>query len=651
MKKILIALVICLLLVLSACSPGYDRPAYSPHEDPAQARETVAPVSLLLFYGTALDLATDSRYQEAQSLLSELEQANIPDELVILIDRYHDPCRQMVAKLDDLESLLAQASSLLADNYISEAEQQLTAAGLRIDEAYSVLEELEAANSILGENLGVLAELVGVELATAHERLAGILGELSQLLAEFEQRLTKLESSYLSLLQETTRAGIELILTELSLSVTPGSVYIGDSITVYGELTANNDGLGSRQLTIILEEQRQVLFTDVDGSYIADIIIPYNYVSSMTLKVLYNPSGGDAGTYMAANSPAVEVDTSFYTSQLEASALGDARPGLPFTLSGRLTSSGDSIERNLKLFMGNDLLGEGKFKDTFTFQVTPSPELSIGRHTLTLKVASLERYQGAAESLSINISRIPLKADIQAPPLIILPESISISGLVYHGEGRLQDGRVALTFVDSQTTATTSAYGRFNATIEVPLDLSLFGLQELTITIEPLEPWYESLLISQQIVTLNPAYIGIIFAAFLSVGLLSYRRARTRTSGRQGEAASPSAGMRRPSPAISPPGRLYELSGIRGGVLAAYLQALADVEAAADIIMAPQTTLREFHKVTTRVVPPAVAASFNELTTMAEVAMYSSHKLDWDAVARAEKLAGGIRKELNRGTA
>ena len=638
MKRLLAALaIVCLLATPAACSPGYGQPAYRPHQDPATAQELADPVALLLFYGSALDLAAIGQYQDGQSLLDELKEANIPGELGFIIDRFNALGQQLFTALANLESLLDEASSLLAENNIGDAEQKLDRAGQLVDDTRLILEELGLAIDVLGDSLGAVAELASSELEPVYERLSQILGRLNQL-------VDKLEQLRQGLVRDTNQAEAVLIPTELSLSVTPASLFVGDDITVSGQLTAGLSGLGGRGLTLLLDNEPITTTTDPDGSFSTSLTIPHNYVTTMTLRALYAPSGSDNNTYTASSSPPVVISTRFYSSQIEVSVPEDIHPGLPATISGQLSSTGGAIERTLRLFLDNRLIAEDTIRDDFTIQFTPSPELTSGRYSLTLEVASQGRYLGTSKSLDINISMIPVQADIQTPQLIILPESINIRGRVYHSDGSLEDAELRLTFGDSVTTARTSSLGSFNATLEAPLDLLLFGPQQLTVTLEPVEPWYAPLELEIQIIIINPALIGLMLVAFLSAGLLTYRRRTKAPAGPKG-ATSPRAGFQQPSPARPRPRRRYELKGIRGRILLAYLQALAAVEKTTGTSLAPQTTLREFLGAATPFLAAALGA-FNELTTLAEVAMYSSHQPDPNTAARADRLANAIKEEL-----
>jgi hypothetical protein len=61
--------------------------------------------------------------------------------------------------------------------------------------------------------------------------------------------------------------------------------------------------------------------------------------------------------------------------------------------------------------------------------------------------------------------------------------------------------------------------------------------------------------------------------------------------------------------------------------------------------MAASTTLREFLKAAASRLPD-IAEPFTELTTLAELALYSARELDETTATRAEQLASTIKKGL-----
>ncbi len=112
----------------------------------------------------------------------------------------------------------------------------------------------------------------------------------------------------------------------------------------------------------------------------------------------------------------------------------------------------------------------------------------------------------------------------------------------------------------------------------------------------------------------------------------------------------PEPGLREPLIVAPAPRPRYEFSGTKGRVLSAYLSGLGIVEKVTGIPMAPQTTLREFLNAAASQLPTAIKP-FVELTLVAENALYSTHKLDEDTAAKAERLAAIIKEELYSGAA
>ena len=363
-----------------------------------------------------------------------------------------------------------------------------------------------------------------------------------------------------------------------------------------------------------------------------------------------------------------------YPTHLEVLAPRTAYPGLPITISGQVSSTDGNIDRTIKVVLDDIQLAEETVRGQFSLEITPPPQTSTGEHSLTVMATPQERYSGAAKSLTINISRLPIQTDIQVPQLVITPKPIQVGGKVYHNLSPIQDARINLTFKDSSSTVRTAINGSFTATvelphlsvststsanpffatttpIELPLDLSLIGPQELAITVEPIEPWYTPLQIKKWVFVVNPSNIGLMLVVFLSLGLLVYNRVRIRPVSPREERGVPQPQARELPGVTPPPQPRYQLTGIKGRILSAYLDGLEAVEKMTSISMAPHTTLREFLKTATARLPTAIKP-FTELTTIIEIALYSAHRLDEDIANKAEQLATTIKEELhNSGTA
>jgi hypothetical protein len=639
MKRLVIMLsTLALLGMISPGLPTLAQPSQVPHEDPTTATGSLDKAALLLSYSKIINLAAGRQYRDAQDVLDELRHADIPDELRYIIDRYHDICQQLFTTLDNLESLLDEASTLLDHYQIDEAKQRLDNADVTIQDASSLLEDIDIATDTLVNQLGVLTSPMASQIRQAHARLEESIGRLRELLDMLHDLQLRLIDRYLQM--------TELIPTELSLSISPASVFVGDSITASGRLSGGGKPLANRNLALTLDNQSIATSTSTDGSYATDITIPYKYVAAMTLTATYQPSDDDTDIYLASQSQPVTVNTMFYRTLLEISTPDITYLGQPFTINGQVSSTSSNINRTVRVLLDETRLAEETVSGQFSLEVIPPEQVSAGKHNLTVVITPQGRYSGAAKTRTINISRLPINILAQTPTLVLLPKAIRINGKVYHELGPVPDARVSLKFQDSSITTTTSSDGNFTTSLEAPLDLSFVSPQELTMTVIPIEPWYTTLRVKRQLFTINPISTGLMLIIFIALGLLIYRKSQTRV---REEKVIPQTQVIE-LPAVTPlPEPKHKLTGIKGRILSAYRAGLDAIAKITGVSMAPNLTLREFLKMTT-LLSPTTTGQFAELTAIAETALYSTRILHKDMATKAEQLSATIKEELRRGT-
>jgi len=636
MKKLAIALTLALLLSLSGCLDAGEQ-AFSPHEDPSLASETLDGFSLLRFYTDALGLIAASSYGDAQSLLAELREAGLPDELRYVSDRYNDLCQQLSGLLDRLETLLAEASGLLDQNRLDDAGQRLSQAASLGVEAGLALDEIKAATVALRENLGALGGLAGGSLETALERLEDVFGRLEGLL----DRLAALQAE---LTRSLEQAGVQLEATTLELELAPDSAYVGEAITLSGRLAADSGGLPGREVALYLGGQRHGVTTSAEGLFSASLDIPYSYEPVLTAQAFYIPSGADDAVYAAA-SASLSLEVLFYGASLAVEPPAALRPGLPITLNGHFSSEGEEIAHRLEVRLDSRLLAETVISGDFSVEITPPPDTTEGSHSLELRVDSSGRHRGASLSLDVTVSRLPLQADVELPSLIVLPESMQVGGAAYYADGFPDGANVSISFRGATAAAATSDFGRFNTSLRVPFEPFLFGPYELELTITPAEPWLEPYEVSRRIIIINPLHLGLIAAVFLSAGLLGYRKRRPPLAATSGTAAH--SGGSSPPPVPDAPVRPYETIGAAGRVLSAYLEAQSAVQSRSGLAIRRQQTLGEY--LAEVPLPTSLKLPFAILTEMAEAAMYSGRQPIEGAALEAARLAAGIVKEVDAG--
>lgn len=425
-------------------------------------------------------------------------------------------------------------------------------------------------------------------------------------------------------------------ISEAKQELAAAEVAINDTLLLLEDIEAATNAIGDKL----------GVFAALVGS---DITLAYERLEGILQRLRQLTNELNQLRESLSDNPQMVINTRFYlTTLLEVSAPETAYPGLPFTVSGQVSPSDGTVDRVVKVLLDNIQLSEETVRGQFSLQVTPPQQVSTGKHNLVVVATPQGRYSGASKSLAINISRFPIQMDIHLPRLTLFPKSIQISGKVYHGLGPLEDAQVSIIFRQSSAVVRTSTDGSFSSTIEAPLDLSLSGVQELTIAVEPVEAWYASLEAKRWILTINPANMSLMLVVFISLGLLVYTRVRTKPSRLRQETVTPQTIVPEPTTITPSPRPKYEFTGTKGRILSAYTNALEVVEKVTGVSMQPHTTLRELLKASVPRLPGAIN-SFTELTTMAEIVLYSTHDLDPNSAARAEQIATTIKEELDSG--
>ncbi len=618
------------------------QPSHTPHENPATIGGSSDVLLMLLFHGDVFELAFSGEYQDARGMLGEMQYANISSDLQYVVDRFNALSNELLVALDNLEGLLNETSNLLAKYQLNEAGQKLEEARIVLRDVEGLREKVQRAADALGSRLGMTDIQLTDPLRQAYDSLQGLIRRLHDLVDEFNRLWQTLSTDY------EVQAAEELLPTNLTIEVMPLSAFIGDSVFVTGRLTSDDVPLANRQVTVLRKDEPMVFTTDEEGFYSANIGIPIGYVSSTLLETQYLPAGGDIGVYAASKSRSVTIETRYYNTFLELSAPGLAYPGLPVTVIGRVSSTGEVVERTVSLMLDNVQLVDIKTEGQFEVEVTIPGDTPVGAHGLDAVVAPYGRYDGTLEGLDIQVSEFQIEADIQAPSVITIPRQVQVSGRVHIGPEAVAGANVMLTFGKSSgSIVKTSADGSFTAVLEEPLRLSLAGPQKLTVEIEPDEPYYSAIELEKWIVVINPVGIGLLLVGLVSVGLLVYRRVTTRpVTALPGIPARGSGLLSEVMPVAPSPRPKQELSDIRGEIWAAYLEGLGVIEKATDTYLGSNTTLREFLRMVVSRIAATARQPLAELTATTEIALYSAREPDREMATDARQLASVIKKEV-----
>ena len=434
--------------------------------------------------------------------------------------------------------------------------------------------------------------------------------------------------------------------TELSLSVTSSPVFVGDEIIVTGRLSAEGEGLGDRQLSLIIDDLTYNAITEPDGSYQTTLTVPFRYSDKLGMQARYSPKGDDHNLYQAASSPALNLEVIYYVTQLDVRLPVELHPGLALELQGTISSDGPPRPRNIRVFLNGQPLGSTTATDTFTLSVTPPITASSITANLIVQIAPDLRYAGASAGTTVPFTQLASSTRLDSAGFIFIPGKLVISGTVNGGGLALSGAVIDLSYTGQSTSSTTDSTGRFSAQLNLPMGLTLFGTQPLSAKVTPAEAWYAPLELEKQIVIINPISTGLILALLLGfafVGRVRLVRRQPVQRGNRGayHDALPSPSI--PVPVASPQG------GIKGGIIHVYLLARRLAQSLSGIFIRPGDTIREYLRLIAKRLP-ALAGIFSELTLLAEIMLYSRLEPGQPTLLRAEQLLKSMQEDPKLGT-
>jgi len=513
-------------------------------------------------------------------------------------------------------------------------ENPLTATSYSNDSTAMLIFHISVLNQINNrEYLNVQSVLENAKRANIHPQLRSIVNTFNRLSSQLATTLNQLES----LLHEASTLSSQNRINDARQKLHDARATIRNARLLLKDVKTTADTLLVSLITFTSTDQQTKQYYERLQTTIDRLSQVINHLNQMEEALTEDPH--------------TKIITKFnYPTHLEVTAPRSAHPGLPITVSGQVSSTDNKAERTIKLLIDNTPLAEETVRGQFSLQATLPAGIPPGKHSLTLVAVPQEHHAGASTTLPISITKLPVQAEIQSPQITILPGQVQLNGQVRYGLSPLQDARVEINFKGVSTTVKTDAQGNFNSILKAPFDLSMTGLQTLTIVIEPVEPWYAPAKIKKSVLIINPLSSGLMLAAILSLGLILFRRVRTSPLHLYQD--EPAVKLSPPERFISTPVSTEKtgLDDTRNRILSAYNTGLTAIGEITGVSMAPHTTLREYLNAATPRLSNA-AKPFSELTTLAENALYSAREYDENTAENAEGLVNNILKEQSGGTA
>jgi hypothetical protein len=307
-----------LLILALILTQAYAQPAIPRHVNPDQLKPAT-PDSVILtgVYGDLSSAFLAENFSSIASLASVLLNLSAPSDLKFVLDRFH--------------SLIQEEGILM--NYSKtglEVAKQLALQG-RVSDALSYIENVTM-------NLAK-ANITYMSLADAARTVKGRIGaETGSLL----QSILKLIVTYTHRLNETsTLLGANLTDTQLTLSITPTSAWVGSKVLAYGYLKNHQgDPLPNRTIVLMMDGRKTAeTTTNEQGYYSLSLQVPYIYVEQINLFAMYLPLGGDVYKYKPAISPNATLYLLYVT------------PNITLSIQPDLVLPGDTIQ--LRAYQSN----------------------------------------------------------------------------------------------------------------------------------------------------------------------------------------------------------------------------------------------------------------------------------------------------------
>ncbi len=645
LQKMIVGAIIC-LVVFCTISPSVF--AAEPHEDPTTAEPVFSGISLFRYYSNSLDFVLRKNIAEVEARLEKMPFANVPQNLQEVTDDFAASSIGISHLVVDIDEDFGTLRALMGQFRFDEATVLADEIYSKLSLADGELERTEEATKTTGREFKVPSAPVGSDLRRSYDEVLERIEKIREMLNLRREILTNLLLGAVPTEE----------LTELSLKIEPVVAFVGDSIRFEGTLTSEGKPLAGREVDILLNGSRYITArTRTDGHYQGTLQVPYWYIPELDLQALYYPRDEDIGLYIASLSPVVKLKVLYYGAGLEVTVEDKAYPGLETTVSGKFDygQSPPPIERKVEIYLDDVFVTELKAGEEFSQEIKLSPELDVGKHTITVSAVASERYSPVVASAILDVTKAPLILDINIPAVALIPGGIGLGGKLYSEVGPVSGAQIRMGLGKSQVELVSSEDGTFDTEIKMGMGFSLIGSQALGIQVIPQEPWYATLTTTRNMVVVNMVNCGgiLILLVFLAIFLPGRLRGRLRMySWRR---ARPAVAIAQPEPApaysetVLVPA-LPEESGEtddepRNRIFYWYRLVLRLVQRMSRALLRPQQTLREFARESSQVLGPA-AKYFIELTRMAEKLLYSQYRPSEGDVEKSKQLSHTIEEEV-----
>ncbi len=642
------ALLVCFLILALATPSAF---AALRHENPDDARQTFSGPSLFRYYSDTLDMTLKNNPLEVEKRLARMPFANLPKSLEDSTGKFAATAVEVSYLTADIDRNISKMKTLLRDYRLAEFTELSTMIVSDLARADVLTGDLNKAMEAIGKELLVHSATSNTELKAAFNDVLKKIGGLDALIVSNTNQVSNLQKAF-----ETVQ---KLVLsTEVTLRIGSDSAFVGDTIGFEGRLTSEGRPLPGREVAILVNGSPvAAAATGEDGYYEGSLKVPGIYAPEIDIQALYVAGDSDIGLYVSSVSPLVRLKVLFYNASFDIAVTDKAFPGLEKEIRGRLDYGRYPVlsARKIRIHMDDIVIGEEMVEPDFFTRITIRPDMSLGKHTLTLSASADGRYSEVTTSAVLNVSRAVPSLDIDLPVLALVPGSMRLRGKLVSEVGPLKGASVNVGMGESQVLLVTQDDGSFEGRIGMKMALDLIGTRSIGIQVSPQEPWNAPMSTTKNLVMVNMVNSGIVIMliivfrrAFLP-GLLRRTLTRSRRRSMRPKVAVVTA---QPLPAQSYRSGQLSAAGDKepGGstaerMLYFYKLLIRLIERVTRKFMSPQHTLREFANENGKVLGP-LYTYFLELTRIVEKVRYSRYTPSEQDVLSFEQLSRNVESGL-----
>jgi hypothetical protein len=633
-----------LFALLGTASPVLADGPPGSQENPQVALQTFSGIALLSYYSSSLDYIIQLDQNGSDTNLEKMPFANVPQVLDDTTGGFASNGMVFTTSIVNLFGLWDQENTYVQQYRLNDAESLYTQITDQLPAAQQQLSQIESSvvNTGIYLNIASLSSTSG--LTQEYNVVMAKIQQLSSMLALLSRPL--IPPQLASLLKPT----------ELTLMIDPLTAYVGDDVNFQGALSSKGVSLSGRTITLLLNNSDLLTVqTDAQGQFHGTFQLPYLYVNQMTVQAIYYPQGDDAGIYLAATSPVVNIITLFYTAQLTLQLTNTAYPGKTVTLTGTFDYGSDPVpqQRVVDLYLDNNIEDQLNAGPVFNKSIMLDAQITSGNHLITVSAPADGRYAPVMTSYVMDVTLATTILDLHMPVIGFIPGSIQLSGKAYSSLGPLDNAAILISDGKTSKQIITAADGTFSTKLGMGMGASLLGTQTITVKVKPQEPWNASVTKAKNIFLIYFINIGLLLAILIFMAVYLPRRFKKWFTGRAGKKVK-LPGMVVPETVavyaakeeVSPKEKqnTEKEEEAKNPVLYWYRIALKFVQDFTKKMLKPHQTLREYGREASQVLGPA-GKYFLELTYLLEKRLYGKHETDANDNQQSRQLAAEIQKQ------